>query len=94
MIKLRPFIPITVLFFLLLLLLAACNPAPSPGPACTEIGCSNELRIVVDGPLPSTYTIDLDAPGAETISLTCGDGQSSEASIHECRPDLHSARIA
>lgn len=82
MLKPRRFIPI-----LLLLLFAACTPAQPTVRACTEIGCSDELRIVVDGALPPTYTIDLAAPGLEPVSLTCTNGQSSEASIHECRPD-------
>lgn len=84
--SLRRLIPIFIPF-LLLLLLAACTPAQPTVRACTEIGCSNELRIVVDGSLPATYTIELAAPGLETVSLTCTNGQSSEASIHECRPD-------
>ncbi len=71
----------------LVLLLSACTPRPPTPHACTEIGCTNELKIVIDGALPATYTIELAAPGLETVSLTCVNGQSSEASIHECRPD-------
>lgn len=80
--NIRPLVPV-----FLLLLLVACTPAQPTARACTEIGCSNELRIIIDGPLPPTYTIELAAPGIETITLTCAKGQSSEASIHECRPD-------
>lgn len=76
------FIPILLVFFL-----AACNPPAPTVQACTEIGCSDEVAVIVSGALPAAYTIDLAAAGLETISLTCTNGQSSEASIHECRPD-------
>lgn len=58
--------------------LAACGPGepPTPDPIeCTLIGCSDSVTVIIDGELPTEYSLVLAAPGLNTVTVRCPSGE-------------------
>ena len=52
-------------------LVAACRSATPPMQACTLIGCSDGVTIIVAGAPPARYTVALELPDGRRRSLRC-----------------------
>ncbi len=58
-------------FLLWALLIGAACTGDQYGPACTLIGCEDGLSVDVQGDLPASYTVSLEAAGMAMVEYQC-----------------------
>lgn len=83
-----------------IVLIAACGgngqdaEAPAPGQvACTMIGCSSGVRVVIEGNVPERYTVHV-SEGAQTLrTIVCTADAACDAFIEDELPTEVVVRI-